>query len=822
MDTRQLTRVVFTNLHPSLDANHLRTHIQRCPPTTPAITDLKVLARPDGSSRCIAFAGFSSHDDADRVRQWASGAWLAGARGGARVKTDWAKSVQRLPNALLTPSTPAQTREAPRPAKRPRLAGQAPDGQVLQAAGKKADRFTEFLAVMTGRDSVQPVAAVGATEPSTPLAIEPTTTDQRALDTPPDDPTQGIRGPERLDEPAQLRESTPDDGAAQDESLTDEQYLAKRLKRTIDVVEPDDDAQQSKRPFSQDELVADTETKSGEQGSDQVRQDRQHSLPTSSLTLSPASRLRRQPVHRDEDEVIAETGRLFVRNLPFAATQADLEQLFEHYGPLEQVHIPRDPSTSTPRGIAYITFSQPQHALEARAALDGTIFQGRLLHILPAVGRAPRKADEATAGTLKQQRLAARKENAGQAFSWAALYLNPDAALAAVADRLGVAKSALLDPSSSDPAVKVALAEAHTLSETKRYLESQHVNVDAFARPGPRSATCILVKNLPYATSPAAVQALFAAHGTVSRLLVPPSGTLAIVEMGDRDSAQDAWKALVYKQFAGSVLYLEKAPAAIWDAPLGAGGGGGDKEQPDVAPVAVDSPSGAAAVGSDEIPAAQNSTLFVKNLNFATTAPRFKAAFDQLPGFVFARIRTKPDPAAPGRTLSMGFGFVGFRTVKEAQQALQARREHVLDGHKLAISFAHRGADKAGTASEGSKASAVKGVKDTTAKLLVKNVPFEATRNDIRQLFSAYGQLKSVRLPRKMDNKTRGFAFVEFATRRDAEAAYDALEHIHLLGRHLVLQWSGGEDEEGGQDEAHRERAPQARSNRMGKSKFEI
>lgn len=89
-----------------------------------------------------------------------------------------------------------------------------------------------------------------------------------------------------------------------------------------------------------------------------------------------------------------------------------------------QVHIPQDPATSAPRGIAYITFSQPQDALAARAALDGTVFQGRLLHILPAVGRAPRKADEAKAGTLKQQRFAARKENAGQAFSWAALYLN--------------------------------------------------------------------------------------------------------------------------------------------------------------------------------------------------------------------------------------------------------------------------------------------------------------------------------------------------------------------------------------------------------------
>jgi multiple RNA-binding domain-containing protein 1 len=50
--------------------------------------------------------------------------------------------------------------------------------------------------------------------------------------------------------------------------------------------------------------------------------------------------------------------------------------------------------------------------------------------------------------------------------------------------------------------------------------------------------------------------------------------------------------------------------------------------------------------------------------------------------------------------------------------------------------------------------------------------------------------LKSVRLPRKIDHKTRGFAFLDFASRRDAESAFDALEHTHLLGRHLVLQWA--------------------------------
>ncbi len=57
------------------------------------------------------------------------------------------------------------------------------------------------------------------------------------------------------------------------------------------------------------------------------------------------------------------------------------------------------------------------------------------------------------------------------------------------------------------------------------------------------------------------------------------------------------------------------------------------------------------------------------------------------------------------------------------------------------------------------------------------------------QDFSAHGQLKSVRLPKRFDSRSRGFAFLEFITRREAENAYASLKHTHLLGRHLVLEW---------------------------------
>ena len=55
---------------------------------------------------------------------------------------------------------------------------------------------------------------------------------------------------------------------------------------------------------------------------------------------------------------------------------------------------------------------------------------------------------------------------------------------------------------------------------------------------------------------------------------------------------------------------------------------------------------------------------------------------------------------------------------------------------------------------------------------------------------SSHGQLKSVRLPKKFNSRSRGFAFLEFVSRHEAENAYTALRHTHLLGRHLILEWA--------------------------------
>lgn len=82
-------------------------------------------------------------------------------------------------------------------------------------------------------------------------------------------------------------------------------------------------------------------------------------------------------------------------------------------------------------------------------------------------------------------------------------------------------------------------------------------------------------------------------------------------------------------------------------------------------------------------------------------------------------------------------------------------------------------------------------------KIVVKNLPFEATEQDVRALFSAFSEIRSVRLPRKAqqfshhrENHHRGFAFVEFLSESEAVRALETLRATHLYGRHLVLEYA--------------------------------
>ncbi|EHY57757.1 Multiple RNA-binding domain-containing protein 1 [Exophiala dermatitidis] len=471
--------------------------------------------------------------------------------------------------------------------------------------------------------------------------------------------------------------------------------------------------------------------------------------------------------------------RLFIRNLPFDAKEGDLRKTFAPFGRVSEVHIVTDTRKLTGKGLAYVQFVEPADAEKALLELDGRDFQGRLMHILPASEKKVQKLSEYELSKLplkKQKAIKRKNEATSSTFSWNSLYMNPDAVLASVADRLGVSKSELLDPSSADAAVKQAHAETSVIKETKDYLKSSGVNIDAFKNRS-RDDRTILLKNFSFGTTSEELSQMLNQYGDLERLVFPTTGVMAVAQYRDPAAASLALKQLAYRNLRGSVLYLEKAPEGLWEhaAPLPADLGTQTQQVPEDAE--------SKTLGS-------TFTVFVRNLNFSTTTARLSEAFKPLSGFLSARVKTRTDAKRPGEILSMGFGFVEFRTRAQAEAAIATMNGRRLDGHELLVQLSQKVTD---LAEERRKEDIAKKLDSNKTKIVIKNLPFEATKKDIRALFGAYGQLRTVRLPKKFDNSARGFAFAEFVTPKEAENAMEALSNTHLLGRRLVLDFAEGE-----------------------------
>jgi cold-inducible RNA-binding protein len=72
---------------------------------------------------------------------------------------------------------------------------------------------------------------------------------------------------------------------------------------------------------------------------------------------------------------------LFVGNMSFQTTEADLRALFEPFGQVSRVHIATDRETGRARGFAFVEMPNDAEAAKAIAGLDGKEVGGRNLKV---------------------------------------------------------------------------------------------------------------------------------------------------------------------------------------------------------------------------------------------------------------------------------------------------------------------------------------------------------------------------------------------------------------------------------------------------------
>lgn len=122
----------------------------------------------------------------------------------------------------------------------------------------------------------------------------------------------------------------------QNADATDDDWLRSRTNRLLDLVDPDDAAAMASKPSGvvQGHEQASVElatADAAEEAADSAASDAQSPQGTGTTTIGADA--------DDATEQIRRTARIFVRNLPFRATEVELRQHFEKYGVVDEVSL---------------------------------------------------------------------------------------------------------------------------------------------------------------------------------------------------------------------------------------------------------------------------------------------------------------------------------------------------------------------------------------------------------------------------------------------------------------------------------------------------
>lgn len=458
--------------------------------------------------------------------------------------------------------------------------------------------------------------------------------------------------------------------------------------------------------------------------------------PTDESKKNPKWAKQEEGIKNEED--ISESGRIFFRNLSYTVTEDQLQELFQSYGPIADISLPIDVVTRRIKGFGTVTFVMPEHALKAFSELDGSTFQGRLLHLIP--GKSRDEEETNTDGmSYKKKKELEQKKTAGSSHNWNTLFIGANAVVNAMAKNYKASKEQVLDTATggSSAAVRLALGETEMILDMRRFLESNDVVLDAFnGVPTKRSKRVILAKNLPAETTVEDLQPMFAKFGLLGRIVLPPSGVTAIVEFLDSSEAKKSFSKLAYTKFKNLPLYLEWAPENTFKSEstkpmenfVDVKTKAADKSEPSSSqpnPFTKDAKNKHAtrvpemkATGEneyeqfvinendhsendnkeaveeedeeDDTEPEEGTTLFLRNLKFATQVETLRKHFAHIGKIHHVQVAMKKDPDNPRNKIPLGYGFIQFKQKNAAEKALKTMLTTHIDGNAVELKRSDR------------------------------------------------------------------------------------------------------------------------------------
>nr|XP_045016826.1 RNA-binding protein 28 [Jaculus jaculus] len=188
-------------------------------------------------------------------------------------------------------------------------------------------------------------------------------------------------------------------------------------------------------------------------------------------------------------------------------------------------------------------------------------------------------------------------------------------------------------------------------------------------------------------------------------------------------------------------------------------------------------------------------TLFVGRLPPSARSEQLEALFSQVGPVKQCFVVTEK-----GSKTCRGFGYVTFSMLEDVQKAL--KEITTFEGCKINVKVAKKKLrskskekknENSGSPKKDLKPKKAK-VADKKARLIIRNLSFKCSEDDLKTVFAQFGAVLEINIPRKPDGKMRGFAFVQFKNLLEAGKALKGMNMREIKGRTVAVDWAVAKD----------------------------
>ncbi|KAH0455838.1 hypothetical protein IEQ34_015870 [Dendrobium chrysotoxum] len=452
----KMSRICVKNLPMYVKEDRLREFFSQ----KGEVTDAKLMRTTDGKSRQFGFVGFRTEREAEEALKFFDNTYMDTSRitceiarrvGDPNTPRPWSRySVKK--NNLLKENSKESSKNSPLTTSK----GQRSSSARVKNLGSSENsdpKLREFLQIMQPRSKAKlwtndTIHSMDFSEQKSPEKethqgkIKKSSLLQAQLSDESD--LADKSSPRSLIKGSKKSPTDKSPQVAKDDVISDMDYLKSRIKKNWSDSEADDSFDEDADRGSGNDHndgnshmdVKDQIVKYEDSHEHAINaQLDEENIDEENCDVDNVDRENPMTTYNDERSLALETGRLFVRNLPYTTNEDELRDLFSQFGDVSEVHLVADKDTKRSKGIGYLLYTLPESATRALEALDNSIFQGRLLHVMAAKpqNRANGKLGSETTTAndkknLKQQREEQKKasEASGDTRAWNSLFMRQD------------------------------------------------------------------------------------------------------------------------------------------------------------------------------------------------------------------------------------------------------------------------------------------------------------------------------------------------------------------------------------------------------------